>query len=148
MACGFPPSNTANAHEIRGDARGISAVNRKRTFLRLLTRGVPFGVHPVRLFRDEREKIICTIFAMLRTCTRSALAGDPPVLIENLTPRAPACAAARRTEQEPKFRGPHLRRRELVAAYCCGQTGGNRVIAPEIMDHFRVPQLWTGELDA
>jgi hypothetical protein len=38
MPCGFPTSNTANAHEIRAEPVRISAVFRKRTFLRLLTR--------------------------------------------------------------------------------------------------------------
>jgi hypothetical protein len=36
---------------------------------------------------------------------------------------------------------------ELAVAYCCGQTGGSRVNAPEITDHFFVQPLWTGELD-
>jgi hypothetical protein len=40
MACGFPTSNTGNAHEILSGPDRISAMNRKRTLLRLLTRRI------------------------------------------------------------------------------------------------------------
>jgi hypothetical protein len=35
----------------------------------------------------------------------------------------------------------------MAVAYCCGQTGGSRVIAPEITEKFFAALLWTGELD-
>ena len=34
--------------------------------------------------------------------------------------------------------------RAFTVAYCCGQTGGRRVIAPEIKDNFSSHRLWTG----
>jgi hypothetical protein len=64
-------------------------------------------------------------------------------------PRATRCVRIRDdTEQEPKnlVVQPFVAR-ELAVAYCCGQTGGSCVNAPEIADHFFVQPLWTGELD-
>ena len=46
MACGFPPSNTGNAHEIRRGPIFISAMNRKRARVRLLTSEMQFAGLP------------------------------------------------------------------------------------------------------
>jgi hypothetical protein len=111
----------------------------------------------MRLFRDEREKIICPTFASLRTAARCALVGLCGGLIENVH-RAPpaACGIRDDTEQEPKnLVVQTFVARELAVAYCCGQTGGSCVNSPEIADHFFVRPLWTvfvqplrtGELD-
>jgi hypothetical protein len=54
-------------------------------------------------FRDEREKIICPIFASLRTAARCALVGLCDGLIENVHRAPPAARGIRDdTEQEPK----------------------------------------------
>jgi hypothetical protein len=70
-------------------------------------------------------------------------------LIENLHRAQPAARGIRdETEQEPKSWGvqPFVAG-EMAVAYCCGQTGGSRVIAPEIAEKFCAQLLWTGDLD-
>ena len=115
-------------------------MNRKRALVRLLTSEMQLRVYLMRLFRDEREKIICPIFASLRNAARCALVGICGGLIENLHRAPPAARGIRdETEQEPKnlVVQPFVAR-ELAVAYCCGQTGGSCVNAPEITGSFFV----------
>jgi hypothetical protein len=85
----------------------------------------------------------------LRNDARCALVADPSVLIENLHRTRTRCARTRdETKQEPKkLAVPPFVAREMAVAYCCGQTGGSRVIAPEITGYFFVEPLWTGGSD-
>ena len=147
MACGFPPSNTGNAHEIRrGPDRHLCHESKMHATPLAYERNAHCAGSPLRLFRDEREKIICPIFASLRNAARCALVGVCDGLIENVHRAPPAARGIRDdTEQEPKnlVVQPFVAR-ELAVAYCCGQTGGSCVNAPEITDDFVVQPLWTG----
>jgi hypothetical protein len=95
------------------------------------------------------EKIYLTDFRdlaqarRLRACWRSSrFDREPP-------PRDTRVARpSRRTEKEPtKRRSKPFVDWELAVAYCCGQTGGSSVIAPEITEHFFHHRLWTGDAD-
>jgi hypothetical protein len=103
----------------------------------------------LQLIRDEPEKIIRPVFAMLRNGARCALVGIRSGLIENHPPRVTRVRGIRdERKQEPQnLTVPSVVDREMAAAYCCGQTGGRRVIAAEITDHFSCHRLWIGGAD-
>jgi len=85
----------------------------------------------------------------LRRRGRSALVSDRTGLIENTSTARHPHAWIRDEQNEPDRETwwDLFVAGELAVAYCCGQTGGNSVIAPEITEVFFVHPLWTGVFD-
>jgi len=149
MPCGFPPSNTGNAHEFRREPDRISAVNQKRSLLRLLTRRRAEVGFVSCVFCVTNWKKYPTNFRELANAEPAArLSAYAVVDRQPHTARTTRCTRySRRNDTGPKSWGAELSSRgELAVAYCCGQTGGNSVIAPEITGHFCAQSLWTAVL--